>query len=81
MQFAKLMDDEGRQIQRPRAVDGSVSWSIAEGKAHAWAADGKTLLAELAGAWVVWLGATGLRVEGLRRAAWQLIFRPGSCRT
>jgi hypothetical protein len=84
MKFAKLMDDKGRQIKEPTAVEGSVSWTAAEGVAHAWAADGKTLLAEMTGARVVWMGAAGVRLEGLepidlggtrfRAQAWQLIF-------
>lgn len=56
MQFAKLMGDDGRQVERPTAMEGSVSWSIAEGKTHAWAADSKTLLAELVGVFA-WCGS------------------------
>ena len=84
MKFAKLIDEKGGQIDHPKAVDGSVSWTLTDGQAHAWAADGKTLLAEMSGARVVWIGATGVRIEGLepinlggsrfRAQAWQLIF-------
>ena len=78
------MDSKGRQIAEPKAVDGSVSWTLTDGKAHAWAGDGKTLLAEMTGARVVWIGAAGVRIEGLeaidlcgtrfRAQSWQLIF-------
>lgn len=84
MKFAKLMTNSGTQIAAPLPHEGSVSFDLKDGKAHAWAADGKTLLAELVGARVVWIGAAGLRIEGLepidlkgvkfRAQAWQLIF-------
>lgn len=84
MKFAKLMNKSGGQIDAPEAQDGSVSFDQRDGKAYAWGADGKTLLAELVGARVVWIGAAGLRLEGLepidlsatkyRAQAWQLIF-------
>lgn len=84
MKFAKLMDDKGRQIAEPVAVEGSVSWTLTEGQAHAWSADGENLLAEMIGARVVWIGAVGLRISGLepininatkfRAQEWQLIF-------
>lgn len=84
MKFAKLMTKSGAQIAAPEALEGSVSFDQKDGKAHAWAADGKTVLAELVGARVVWIGAAGLRIEGLepidlnstkfRAQAWQLIF-------
>lgn len=65
MRFAKLITDDGRQIEQPKTTDGSVSLNANDGRAQAWAADGRTLLAELAGARVVWIGAAGLRLEGL----------------
>lgn len=84
MQFAKLMDKAGRQIARPEAVTGSVSWNLTSGQAHAWDADGKKCLAEMVGARVVWVAAVGIRLEGLepidmegtkfRAQAWQVIF-------
>lgn len=84
MKFAKLMTTTGSQIASPKAVEGSVSYDAKEGKAYAWAADGRTLLAELVGARVTWIGATGLRMEGLepidmagmrfRAQAWHLTF-------
>lgn len=84
MQIAKLMDAEGRQIARPEAMPGSVSWDLASGKAHAWAEDGKTLLAEMVGARMVWMAVAGIRIEGLepidlsgtkfRAMAWQVLY-------
>lgn len=84
MQFAKIMDDKGRQIARPIACDGSVSWDATTGAAQAWAADGKTLLAEMRGARVLWIGSAGIRLEGhepidmsatrFRLMRWQVIF-------
>lgn len=83
MKFAKLMDDKGRQIDNPEAVDGSINWSP-DGKAHAWAADGKTCLAEMHGSRVVWIGAAGIRLDGMepidglgtryRAQSWHLSF-------
>ena len=57
MKFAKLLDDAGRPIRDPVAVSGSVSFDAREGVAQAWAADGRTLIAELVKARVVWMGA------------------------
>lgn len=84
MEFAKLIDDKGRQIARPQAIPGSVSFDAARGEAEAWAEDGKTLLAEMISARVIWIGAAGLRLEGhepvgtepqsFRLMQWQLIF-------
>lgn len=39
MQFAKLIDEKGRQIGSPTGVAGSVSWDIKSGEARAWGAD------------------------------------------
>lgn len=84
MKFAKLMTEAGVQVTSPKTEEGSVSFDQREGRAQAWAADGRTLLGEMMGARVVWIGATGLRIEGLepidldatrfRAQAWQLIF-------
>ena len=84
MKFAKLIDDAGSQISTPIPQDGSVSWDLKSGLAHAWAADGKTPLAEMVGARVVWIGAAGIRLEGqepidtagtrFRLQAWQVLF-------
>lgn len=84
MQFAKLIDEKGRQIASPVAVEGSVSWDIKSGEARAWGADGKTLLAEMNNARVIWIGAAGIRLEGMepldmastrfRLMQWQVIF-------
>lgn len=65
MKICKLMTDDGRQIDKPETVEGSVSFSARDGKAQAWGADGRTLLAELAGARVAWIEAAGIRIEGL----------------
>lgn len=84
MQFAKLIDAKGHQIDKPESVPGTVSWDLSSGKAYAWAEDGKTALAEMIGARVVWIAMTGIRLEGLepinqtgtkfRSQAWQVIF-------
>jgi hypothetical protein len=84
MKFARLMTKAGAEIASPTPEDGSVSFDQKDGRAHAWAADGTTLIAELVGARVVWIGAAGLRIEGLepidmeatkfRAQAWPLIF-------
>ena len=84
MKFAKLMTKTGAQIAAPKAEHGSVSFDQKDGKAQAWGPDGTSLLAELVGARVVWIGAAGLRIEGqepidmnatkFRAQAWQLIF-------
>ncbi|MEJ6003867.1 hypothetical protein [Paucibacter soli] len=65
MKFCKLMTDDGSQVANPEAVAGSVSFSAKDGKAQAWGADGRTLLAELVGARVAWIEAGGIRIEGL----------------
>lgn len=65
MKVAKLLDDAGRPIRDPVAVPGSVSFDVREGVAQAWAADGRTLIAELVKARVVWIGAAGTRLEGM----------------
>lgn len=84
MKFAKLMSDEGVYIAEPVAQEGSISFDQKDGKAFAWGADGRTLLAEMVGARIVWIAAAGVRLEGLepadlgaktfRAQAWQLIF-------
>ncbi|TXI24205.1 MAG: hypothetical protein E6Q67_03020 [Roseateles sp.] len=65
MKFAKLMTDDGQQIAKPEAVEGSVSFQAKEGKAMAFGGDGRTVLAELVGARVAWIEAGGIRIEGL----------------
>lgn len=65
MKVAKLLDDSGRPIREPVAVPASVSFDAREGVAQAWAADGRTLIAELVKARVVWMGAAGTRLEGM----------------
>lgn len=84
MQIAKLIDANGGQIKHPKAFVGSVSWDAKEGKAFAWAADGKTQQAEMIGARVAWIGPEGMRIEGqeptnltatrFRLQMWQVIF-------
>lgn len=84
MEFAKLFDDKGRQIAKPKSVACSVSFDSSNGLAYAWGEDGKTLLAEMRGARVVWIGAAGIRMEGMepidlstsrfRLMQWQVIF-------
>lgn len=82
MKFAKLLDDAGAPLRDPVAVQGSVSFDAREGVAQAWAADGRTLIAEMVKARVVWMGATGVRLEGMepvdgrryRAMEWQLAY-------
>lgn len=80
--FAKLMDETGAQIEEPTSVIGSVSFDGKTGDAYAWADDGKTMLAEMKCARVVWIEAVGIRLEGhepvgsdrFRLMQWQVIF-------
>ncbi len=65
MKVAKLLDDSGRPIQVPIAVPGSVSFDAREGVAQAWTDEGRRLYAELVKARVVWMGAAGIRLEGM----------------
>lgn len=65
MKVAKLLDDDGRPIQKPIAVPASVSFNASDGLAQAWATDGRTLIAEMVKARVVWMGASGIRIEGM----------------
>ncbi len=85
MKFAKLLDDAGRPIREPLAVPGSVSFDAREAVAQAWSEDGRTLIAEIVKARVVWIGAAGVRLEGMepyegkdgtqyRAMEWQQIF-------
>lgn len=85
MKFAKLLDDSGRTLREPVAVPGSVSFKASDGVAQAWGDDGRTLHAEMVKARVAWIGAAGLRLEGMepfegpdgtryRAMEWQLIF-------
>lgn len=84
MKFAKLLDEAGAHVQEPLAVPATLSFDAKEGLAQAWADDGRTLLAEMHCARVVWIGATGIRLEGMepvedatgryRAMAWQQIF-------
>ena len=85
MKFTKLLDETGAPIQRPLAVSAIISLDAKEALAQAWAYDGRTLLAEMHCARVVWIGATGIRLEGMepvedvtgqryRAMVWQQIF-------
>jgi len=65
MKFAKLLDDAGRQVREPVAVPGSVSFDAREGVAQAWDEDGRALIAVMVKARVVWMGAAGVRLEGM----------------
>jgi hypothetical protein len=65
MKFAKLIDPEGCPVEAPEAVPGSVSFDARDGMAQAWAPDGRTLLAQMVKARVVWMGAAGVRLEGM----------------
>lgn len=65
MKVAKLLDDAGRPVREPVAVPASVSFDAREGVAQAWAADGRTLIAEMMKARVVWVGVAGARIEGM----------------
>ena len=84
MKFAKLLDQDGLPIRDPVAMLGSVSFDAREGVAQAWAADGQTMVAEMVKARVVWIGAAGIRLEGMepyegakgtkyRAMEWQLL--------
>lgn len=59
------MTADGRSIDKPESIEGSVSFSARDGKAQAWGADGRTMLAEMVGVRVVWIEASGTRLEGL----------------
>lgn len=84
MKFSKLLSDDGTPIQDPESVDGSVSFDAKDGTAQAWTSDGKTLLATMVKARVAWIGARGMRLEGMepfgghltryRAMEWQVIF-------
>lgn len=65
MKIAKLLDDAGRPLREPVAVPGSVSFDAREAVAQAWAEDGRTLIAQMVKARVVWMGAAGARIEGM----------------
>ncbi len=65
MMFAKLMNTQGGRIDRPTAVEASISYTAKDGRAFAFAADGKTLIAEMEGARVDWIAAGGVRLVGL----------------
>lgn len=65
MQVAKLLDERGRPVREPVSFSGSVSFDAREGVAQAWDAEGRTLVAEMVKARVVWIGAKGLRLEGM----------------
>lgn len=85
MKFAKLLDETGVPVQNPLAMPATLSFDAKEALAQAWAADGRTLLAEMHCARVVWISATGIRLEGMepvkdakgqryRAMSWQQIF-------
>lgn len=65
MKFAKLLDADGKPLRNPQAVAASLSFDAREGVAHAWAPDGRTQLAQMVKARVVWMGASGARLEGM----------------
>lgn len=65
LKFAKLLDSRGMPIREPGTVPGSVSFDARTGEAQAWAADGVTLLASMVKARVLWIGAAGMRLEGM----------------
>ena len=65
MRFAKLLDKNGRQIARPKEIPGTISFDARTGEAQAWAEDGRTLLATMTKARVVWMGLAGIRLEGM----------------
>lgn len=64
MKVAKLYDNQGRAIATPTAIEGSISWQAKTGDAYAFAADGKTIIAELKNASVVWIESAGIRFRG-----------------
>lgn len=83
--FAKLFGPKGEVLASPQPVAGSVSFDARTGEAHAWAEDGRTCLGQMVKARVSWIGAAGLRLEGMephegssgvtfRAMEWQLIF-------
>lgn len=65
VKFAKLFDDKGMPIRDPEGVPGSVSFDARTGEAQAWSEDGVTLLASMVKARVAWIGAAGMRMEGM----------------
>lgn len=67
MQVAKLLDESGFPIENPVAVEGTVSFDVRDGNAQAWGDDGRKLVAEMVSARVLWMGAAGLRMEGMER--------------
>lgn len=85
MHFTKLLTKDGAPVTTPEAVEGSVSFDAKDGVAQAWAADGKSMLASMDKARVAWIGAKGMRLEGMepfergqlthyRAMEWQVIF-------
>jgi hypothetical protein len=64
MKIAKLITSNGLQIEKPEAIDGSISWELREAKAYAWCLDGKKCIAELISARIVFVNAHGIRIEG-----------------
>ena len=88
MKFAKLLDDAGRSVREPAAVPASVSFDAREGVAQAWNEDGRALVAVMVKVRVVWMGAAGIRGEGMepfegpdgtqyRAMEWQQVFLMG----
>lgn len=65
MKFAKLFDDSGLPIRNPQAVPGSVSFDARTGEAQAWSEDGRTMIAKMVKARVVWMASAGVRLEGM----------------
>ncbi len=63
--IAKLLDDNGAGIDNQEFIEGSVSFDVRDGVAQAWGSDGKTLVASMVKARVVWMGLKGLRIDGM----------------
>lgn len=64
MKIAKLYDHNGKMIREPVPMPGSISWQSKTGEAYAFDADGKTIIAELRNAMIVWIEVSGLRIRG-----------------
>ena len=72
MRIAKLLDEFERPVPEPVAVQGSVSFDAREGVAQAWAAGGRTLIAEMDKARVVWMGSAGTVLKTWSRLTGQI---------
>ena len=65
MRYAKLMDASGNSLGAPELVPATISWTLMDGVATAWAEDGKTQMAQLVHARIVWVSHAGMRLEGM----------------